>query len=77
MVNTIRDGGRIRGSGAEVSNRYFHVWTFGDDKVVRLSVHTMRKRALEAAGLSVLRFGLNAVVRDQTGWRARSKIRAS
>ncbi len=52
VVNTIRDGGRIRGSGAEVSNRYFHVWTFGDDKVVRLSVHTMRKRALEAAGLS-------------------------
>ena len=52
VVNTIRDGGRIRGSGAEVSNRYFHVWTFGADKVVRLSVHTMRKRALEAAELS-------------------------
>lgn len=51
VVNALRDGGRIRGSDAEVSNRYFHVWTFGDGKVVRLSVHTERKRALEAAGL--------------------------
>jgi ketosteroid isomerase-like protein len=51
VVNTIRDAGRIRGSDAEVSNRYFHVWTFGDGKIVRLSVHTERKRALEAAGL--------------------------
>ena len=50
VVNTIRDGGRIRGSGAEVSNRYFHVWTFGADKVVRLSVHTMRKRASKPPG---------------------------
>jgi ketosteroid isomerase-like protein len=52
VVATIRDGGRIKGSHAEVSNRYFHVWTFGDGKVVRLSVHTERRRALEAAGLS-------------------------
>jgi ketosteroid isomerase-like protein len=52
VVATIRDGGRIRGSNAEVSNRYFHVWTFADGKVVRLSVHTERGRALEAAGLS-------------------------
>jgi ketosteroid isomerase-like protein len=52
VVNTIRDAGRIRGSHAEVSNRYFHVWTFGDGRIVRLSVHTERGRALEAAGLS-------------------------
>ena len=52
VVNTIRDGGRIRGSDDEVWNHYFHVWTFGDGKIVRLSVHTERKRALEAAGLS-------------------------
>jgi ketosteroid isomerase-like protein len=51
VVNTIRDGGRIRGSDAEVSNHYFHVWTFGDGKIARLSVHTARRRALEAAGL--------------------------
>ena len=52
MVNTIRDGGRIRGSDAEVSNTYFHVWAFGDGKIVRLSVHSEVNRALEAAGLS-------------------------
>jgi ketosteroid isomerase-like protein len=52
VVATIRDGGRIRGSDAEVSNRYFHVWTFGDGKIVRLSAHTEQRRALEAAGLS-------------------------
>jgi ketosteroid isomerase-like protein len=51
VVNTIRDGGCIRGSGDEVWNRYFHVWTFSDGKVIRLSVHTDRNRALEAAGL--------------------------
>ena len=51
VVNTIRDVGRIRGSGGEVSNRFFHVWTFSDGKIIRLSVHTERRRALEAAGL--------------------------
>jgi ketosteroid isomerase-like protein len=52
VVATIRDGGRIRGSDAEVSNRYFHVWTFRDRRIVRLSAHTERGRALEAVGLS-------------------------
>lgn len=52
VVTTIRDGGRIRGSDAEVSNRYFHVWTFSDGRIARLSVHTERRGALEAAGLS-------------------------
>ena len=51
VVNTIRDGGRIRGSDAEVSNRYFHVWTFDHGKIVRLSAHMERRRALGAAGL--------------------------
>ena len=52
VVTEIRDGGRVKGSDAEVSNRYFNAWTFRDGKVVRLSSHTDRKRALEAAGLS-------------------------
>ena len=51
VVTAIRDGGRIKGSDAEVWNRFFHVWTFGDGKIVRLSIHTDRGRALEAAGL--------------------------
>ncbi len=32
-------------------NRFFHVWTFGDGKIVRLSLHTDKNQALEAAGL--------------------------
>ncbi len=52
VVNTMRDGGRLRGSDAEVSNTYFHGWTFGDGKIVRLSVHSELNRALQAAGLS-------------------------
>jgi len=42
----------MRGSDSEVWNRFFHVWTFADGKVVRLSIHTDRNRALEAAGIS-------------------------
>ena len=51
VVDVVRDGGKIKGSEAEVWNRFFHVWTFGDGKIVRVSIHTDRKRALEAAGL--------------------------
>lgn len=51
VVTAVRDSGRIRGSETEVSNRLFHVWTFGDGTIVRLWVHTDRNRALEAAGL--------------------------
>ena len=52
VVNVIRDSGRVKGSRAEVSNRYFHVWTFSRGRIVRLSSHTDRHEALEAAGLS-------------------------
>jgi ketosteroid isomerase-like protein len=52
VVDVVRDGGRLKGSDAEVWNRFFHVWTFRDGKIVRLSIHTDRNRALEAAGLS-------------------------
>jgi ketosteroid isomerase-like protein len=41
----------MRGSDAEVSNRFFHVWRFGDGKINRMSVHTDREAALKAAGL--------------------------
>jgi len=52
VVDVARDGGRVKGSDAEVWNRFFHVWTFRDGKIVRLSIHTDRNRALKAAGLS-------------------------
>jgi ketosteroid isomerase-like protein len=51
-VIAVRDGGRMKGSDAEVWNRFLHVWTFRDGKIVRLSVHADRDRALEVAGLS-------------------------
>jgi ketosteroid isomerase-like protein len=52
VVTAIRDGGRIRGSGAEVWNRYFHAWTLRDGRVVRLSSHTDREQAFRAVGLA-------------------------
>ena len=52
VITRVRDGGRMKGSDAEVWNRFFHVWTFRDGKVLSLSIHTDKNRALEAAGLS-------------------------
>jgi ketosteroid isomerase-like protein len=52
VVNVVRDGGRMKGTDAEVRNHFVHVWTLRDGKIIRLSVHTDRDRALEAAGLS-------------------------
>ena len=52
VVTAVRDGGRLKGSVADVWNRFFHVWTFENGKIVRLSIHTDRNRALETAGLS-------------------------
>ena len=52
VVDVVRDGGRLKGTDAEVWNRFVHVWTLRDGRIVRLSVHTDRNRALEAAGLS-------------------------
>jgi ketosteroid isomerase-like protein len=42
----------MRGTDAEVRNRFFHVCTLRDGRIVRLSVHTDQNRSLEAAGLS-------------------------
>ena len=41
----------MKGSDAKVSNRFFHVFSFRDGKVARISAHRDRSRALEAAGL--------------------------
>jgi ketosteroid isomerase-like protein len=51
VVTAVRDGGRLKGSDAEVWNRFFHVWTFRNGKIVRRSSHADRPQALEAAGL--------------------------
>ena len=52
VVTAVQDGGRVKGSDAEIWNRLFHAWTFRDGKVVRISSHTDRDRAFEAAGLA-------------------------
>jgi ketosteroid isomerase-like protein len=52
VVNVVRDGGRMRGTDAEVWNHFFHVWTFRDGRIVRLSILADRNRALGAVGLS-------------------------
>jgi ketosteroid isomerase-like protein len=52
VVTGVRDGGRLKGSDAEVWNRFFHVWTFRDGKIIGRSSHGERNQALEAAGLS-------------------------
>jgi ketosteroid isomerase-like protein len=51
VVNVALDRARMKGSDAEVGNRYFHVWTFAASKIVRLSVHSQRNTALNAVGL--------------------------
>ena len=52
VVTEIRDGGLVKGSDAEVWNRYFDAFTFRDGRLLRMSAHTDRARALEAAGIS-------------------------
>jgi ketosteroid isomerase-like protein len=52
VITRVRDGGRLKGSDSEVWNRFFHVWTLVGGKVARLSIHTDRSRAFEAAGIA-------------------------
>jgi ketosteroid isomerase-like protein len=52
VVTAVKDGGRMKGSDAEVWNRLFHVLTFREGKIARMSAHTDKNRALEAAGLA-------------------------
>jgi ketosteroid isomerase-like protein len=51
VIAAVRDGGRMKGSDAEVWTRFFDVVTFRNGKVLRLSAHLDKNRALEAAGL--------------------------
>ena len=47
-----REGGRGRGSGAEVETHPTgHLWTLRDGKAIRLQSYWERYEALEAAGL--------------------------
>ena len=52
VVTVARDGGRIKGSKAEISNRFFHVVKFRDNRIASWATYTDRITALKAAGLS-------------------------
>lgn len=51
IVVLIHARGRGRGSGVEIDNHIAQVWTFRDDKAVRMVAYEERAKALEAAGL--------------------------
>ena len=51
VLVAVRDGGRIKASGADVSNEFFHLWTFRDGQAVRFAAFARREDALEAAKL--------------------------
>lgn len=52
VVTTVRDGGRMKGSGAMIENRFHHVWTIENGRIVRWSSHLTKDQALQAAGLA-------------------------
>ncbi|MGI8461133.1 MAG: hypothetical protein ACR2OC_05785 [Solirubrobacterales bacterium] len=53
MLVFSREGGRGRGSGAEVQTKpTAHLWTLRDGKAVLMQSYWDRSDALEAAGLS-------------------------
>jgi ketosteroid isomerase-like protein len=52
VVVLVHARGRGRGSGLEIDNHIAWVWTFRDDKAVRLVVYEEPAEALEAVGLA-------------------------
>jgi ketosteroid isomerase-like protein len=51
IVVLVHVRGRGRGSGVEIDNRIAHVWTFRDDRAIRIVVYEEQAEALEATGL--------------------------
>ena len=51
IVVFIHARGRGRGSGVEIDNHIAQVWTYRDDKAIRMVAYEDRAEALKAAGL--------------------------
>jgi ketosteroid isomerase-like protein len=51
VLATVHFHGRGRGSGIEIDQRFYEVYTVRDGKVVRMDEYATRAGALEAAGL--------------------------
>jgi ketosteroid isomerase-like protein len=52
VFTCLHQSGRGKGSGIPVENRYYAVWTFERNKVIRYQAFMGRTEALEAVGLS-------------------------
>ena len=52
VVVFVRDSGRIKGSDAEIHNRFIHVWTLVDGKIIKWQTFTDESQALDAAGIT-------------------------
>ena len=52
FVVSVRRFARGSGSGVEVADEAFHVWTFRGHRAIRIDVFDREAEALEAAGLS-------------------------
>jgi ketosteroid isomerase-like protein len=51
VLATVHFQGRGRGSGIEIDQRFYEVYTVRNGKIVRMDEYTSRAEALEAAGL--------------------------
>jgi ketosteroid isomerase-like protein len=51
IVALVHAFGRGRGSGAEMDNHIAHVWTYREDKAIRMVAYEDQADALEAVGL--------------------------
>lgn len=52
VLAAVRTGGRARGSGIELDQMVFHLYSVRGGRIVRLTTHFTREEALEAARLS-------------------------
>ena len=52
LIAVLRTSGRGKGSGVNVEQRNWTVWTFVDSKIARIDSYMNRTEALEAVGLS-------------------------
>jgi ketosteroid isomerase-like protein len=51
VVGVVRERGRGKGGGVPFDRRFAQVWTFSQDRIVRMEVFSEKAEALEAAGL--------------------------
>ena len=71
-----REGGRGRGSGAEVqTNPTAHLWTIRAGKAVRMESYWERSAALEAAGLQTRSGSAARLVRGKFGATHATELR--